>query len=96
MRELNVAELQHISGGSEEAMSGDAMLGFGFAGLAVSIPVIIGGAILGVPTLGLGFAAMAVGIFGTTLSGAMAIFGLVTNIIDKARSSREQSAVSAE
>lgn len=75
MKELNLNEIQAISGGV--GMTADMMLGLGFAGMTVSIPVIVGGAILGVPTLGLGFIGMTVGIIGTAISGAMSIMGIV-------------------
>lgn len=72
MRELTLAEVQAVSGGG---LAGPALKTIGGLGLVVSIPVIVGGAILGVPTLGLGFIAMAAGIVGTALSGALMIMG---------------------
>lgn len=82
MRELHLNEIQAVSGAS---MPGNAMLGMGFAGLALTIPVIVGGAILGVPTLGLGFVAMTAGIVGTAISGGMAIMGIVVNAISRGK-----------
>ncbi|WP_261643764.1 hypothetical protein [Erwinia mallotivora] len=73
MRELTFQEVTCVSGAGE---SSDLISG-GLLGLLVSIPVIVGGAILGIPTLGLGFIAMAAGIVGTALSGVAIISGLV-------------------
>ena len=75
MRELTVVEAESVSGGA--GLIGLGMMAAGGLGLLASIPVIVGGAILGVPTLGLGFVAMAGGIVGTALSGAGMIAGLV-------------------
>lgn len=82
MRELQRTEIQAVSGA---AISADAMLGMGYAGLALTIPVIVGGAILGVPTLGLGFVAMTAGIVGTAISGGMTIMGIVMSAISKGK-----------
>ncbi len=73
MKELTLTEVQAVSGGG---LIGLGLVGAGGLGLLVSIPVIVGGAILGVPTLGLGFVAMAAGIVGTALSGAKMIVGI--------------------
>gem|GEM_PF-996484 len=73
MRELTLAEVQSVSGGG---LIGLGLKIAGGLGLLVSIPVIVGGAVLGVPTLGLGFVAMAAGIVGTALSGAALITGI--------------------
>ncbi|GLR08609.1 hypothetical protein [Mixta theicola] len=83
MRELNLNEVQAVSGGA--GMTADAMLGLGFAGLTVTIPVIVGGAIFGIPTLGLGFIAMTVGIVGAAISGGMAIMGVVASAVNRGR-----------
>ena len=83
MKELKLNEIQAVSGGL--GMSADALLGMGFTGLGVSIPVIVGGAILGVPTLGLGFIGMTVGIVGAAISGGMAIMGIVSSAINKGK-----------
>ncbi|URQ61457.1 hypothetical protein LQ939_03725 [Pantoea alhagi] len=74
MRELQITEIQAVSGA---LMPADVMLGMGYAGLALNIPVIVGGAILGVPTLGLGFLVMTAGIVGTAISGGMTIMGII-------------------
>lgn len=73
MKELTLAEVQSVSGGG---LIGLGLTALGGVGLLVSIPVIVGGAILGVPTLGLGFVAMAAAIVGTALSGATMIVGV--------------------
>lgn len=83
MKELNLTQLQAVSGGV--GMSADAMLGLGFTGLATSIPIIVGGAILGIPTLGLGFIGMTAGIVGAAISGGMAIMGIVSAAINKGK-----------
>lgn len=74
MRELTFHEVSCVSGAAVESNS---LLAAGAVGLLVSIPVIVGGAVLGVPTLGLGFIAMAAGIVGTALSGVAIILGIV-------------------
>jgi hypothetical protein len=63
MRTLTCVEMACVSGGASGSgaindMGGDVIFTLGAAGLLVSIPVIVGGAILGVPTLGLGFIAI--------------------------------------
>lgn len=72
MREITATEMTLVSGGTNATFAAGAI------GLMVSIPVIVGGAILGVPTLGLGFVAMALGIVGTALSGALVLKGIVS------------------
>lgn len=74
MRDLTLVEIQSVSGAG--GLLGAGLLVVGGLGLLVSVPVIVGGAILGVPTLGLGFVAMALGIVGTALSGATMIVGI--------------------
>jgi len=75
MRDLTLVEIQSVSGAGGQV--GVGLLVAGGLGLLVSIPVIVGGAILGIPTLGLGFVAMALGIVGTALSGTAMITGIV-------------------
>ncbi|GLR08610.1 hypothetical protein [Mixta theicola] len=77
MRELNFTELQAVSG---SGMPANVMIGMGFTGLAVSIPVIVGGAVFGFDTWGLGYVAMAAGIVGAAISGGMALMGIISNI----------------
>ncbi|EXU75875.1 hypothetical protein [Erwinia mallotivora] len=74
MRELTFQEVTCVSGAGED---GGSLIATGALGLLVSIPVIVVGAILGIPTLGLGFVAMAAGIVGTALSGVAIISGIV-------------------
>lgn len=76
MRELTLPEISFVSGAGSTAL-----LEAGAAGLLVSIPVIVGGAILGVPTLGLGFIVMAAGIVATALSGVATLLGLIQAVI---------------
>ncbi|MGD8164595.1 hypothetical protein [Pantoea sp. FN0307] len=86
MRELQINQIQAVSGA---LMPAGAMLGMGYAGLALNIPVIVGGAVLGVPTLGLGFVAMTAGIVGTAISGGMTIMGIVMSAISKGKNKPE-------
>ncbi|MDR7343290.1 MAG: hypothetical protein E7H57_01775 [Pantoea sp.] len=76
MRELAINEIQAVSGG---LMPSDAMLGMGYIGLGLNIPVIVAGAVLGIPTLGLGFLVMTAGIVGTAISGGMTIMGIIAS-----------------
>lgn len=78
MRTLTSAETEFVGGAADSAVNNtSSLMALGAAGLLVSIPVIVAGAILGVPTLGLGFVAMAVGIVATAISGALMIAGIV-------------------
>jgi len=79
MRELSTNELSAVSGGIRPEL---IAAGIGLAipsglGLIASIPLIVAGAVLALPTLGLSFIPMTAGIIGTAFAGA----GMITSIV---------------
>lgn len=76
MRELALTEVELVNGGL--GVFGTGLLFAGGAGLVFSIPTIVAGAILGIPTLGLGYIAMTAGIVGTAISGSAMVVGVVS------------------